>query len=127
MIPSNLQYKWHNKIDDHSDVAGASPVGAAPTCRRCCNYIFILDLTPGFNGLGKKTIAKGDGGHLIFGIWCRLYLWFDGKFDYLHHPLVCYCVLHKLNQVGQMGSIQAALWRHLSQYVTVDDIKLKNN
>ena len=22
-------------------------------CRRCSNYIFILDLTPGFNGLGK--------------------------------------------------------------------------
>ena len=23
------------------------------TCRRCSNHIFILDLTPGFNGLGK--------------------------------------------------------------------------
>ena len=29
-----------NKIVDHSD-------------RRCSNYIFILNLTPGFNGLGK--------------------------------------------------------------------------
>ena len=33
-----------NKIVDHSDVVGASPVGAAP------NYIFILDLTSGFKG-----------------------------------------------------------------------------
>ena len=24
-------------------------------CRRCSNYIFILDLTPGFNGLGKDN------------------------------------------------------------------------
>ena len=25
-------------------------------CRRCSNYIFILDLTPGFNGLGKDEM-----------------------------------------------------------------------
>ena len=24
-------------------------------CRRCSNYIFILDLTPGFNGLDKDN------------------------------------------------------------------------
>ena len=35
-----------NKIVDHSDVVGASPVA----CRRCSNYIFILDLTSGFKG-----------------------------------------------------------------------------
>ena len=34
-----------NKIVDHSDVVGASPVGS--------NYIFFLGLIPGFNGLGK--------------------------------------------------------------------------
>ena len=39
-----------NKIVDHSDVVGASPVGAAPTM-----YIFILDLTPGLNRLGKDN------------------------------------------------------------------------
>ena len=38
-----------NNIFDHSDVVGASPVGAA------ANYIFILDLAPGFNGLGKDN------------------------------------------------------------------------
>ena len=41
-----------NKIVDHSDVVGAvgaSPVGAAPT------LIFILDLVPGFNGLGEDN------------------------------------------------------------------------
>ena len=39
-----------NKIVDHSDVVGASPVGG-----RCSNYIFILDLTPGFKGLDKDN------------------------------------------------------------------------
>ena len=33
-------------IVDHSDVVGASPVG---------NYIFILDVAPGFNGLDKDN------------------------------------------------------------------------
>ena len=36
-----------NKIVDHSDVVGASPVGS--------NYIFIPDLSPGFIGLGKDS------------------------------------------------------------------------
>ena len=39
-ISSNLLDKTHlsrHKIGDHSDVVGA--------CRRCSNYIFILDLT----------------------------------------------------------------------------------
>ena len=40
-----------NIIVDHSDVIGASPVG----CRRCSNYISILDLTPSFSGLGKHN------------------------------------------------------------------------
>ena len=36
-----------NKIVDHSDVVGASPVGAAPTTSS------FINLAPGFNGLGK--------------------------------------------------------------------------
>ena len=44
-------------------------------CRRCSNYIFILDLTPGFIGLGKgncktrqETFQFGDLVHLILEI-----------------------------------------------------------
>ena len=36
-----------NKIVYHSDVVWSI------ACRRCSNYIFILDLTPSFGGLGK--------------------------------------------------------------------------
>ena len=51
----NLIYKETlaaSTIADHSDVVGVSPVGAA-------NYIFILDLTSGFKGLGKDTHKMG--------------------------------------------------------------------
>ena len=41
-----------NKIVDNSDVAGASPVGAAS------NYIFILNLIPGFNGLSEDNCKR---------------------------------------------------------------------
>ena len=37
------------KIVDHSDVVGASPVW------RCSNYIFVINLAPGFNRLGEDN------------------------------------------------------------------------
>ena len=58
-----------NKTVDHSDVVGASPVS------RCSNHIFILELTPGFIGLGKdnsntrwESFKFGDLVHLICGM-----------------------------------------------------------
>ena len=43
--------------------------------RRCCyNYIFILDLTPGFNGWVFLTTAWRDEKHLSFGICCVFYI-----------------------------------------------------
>ena len=56
-----------NKIVDHSDVVGASPY------RRCSNYIFILNLTPGFIGLGIEKTTRQYEKHLSFGIWWGLY------------------------------------------------------
>ena len=38
-----------NKIVNNSDVVGASP-------RRCSNYIFILNLTYGFNEFGQRQL-----------------------------------------------------------------------
>ena len=63
-----------NEFVNQSDVDGASPV-----C--CSNYIFILDLTPGFNGLGKdncktrwKTFKCSDLVRFILEVWwyCQL-------------------------------------------------------
>ena len=39
-----------NTSTDHSVEPAASPVGAAQ------NYIYILDLIPGYNGLGKDNV-----------------------------------------------------------------------
>ena len=55
-------------------------------CRRCSNYIFILNLKPGFNGLGtdnyktrRETFMFWDWVHLILESWRYLHclLWFD--------------------------------------------------
>ena len=55
-----------NKFVDHPDVV----------MQHCSNYIFILDLTPGFNGLGKDNFKTGreafqfwDMVHLILEVW----------------------------------------------------------
>ena len=65
---SNIRRTWgRNKVVYQSDVVGAS------RCRRCSNYIFILNLTPGFNGLGKDN-CKTSRETLMFGDWVRLIL-----------------------------------------------------
>ena len=57
-----------NTIVDHADVTGASPIGP--------NYMFILDLTRGFNGLDKgnnktrrETFKFRDLVRLILEVW----------------------------------------------------------
>ena len=47
-----------NKIVDNSDVVGAAPTSWSIACRRCSNYIFILNLTPGFNGLSEDNCKR---------------------------------------------------------------------
>ena len=55
-----------NKIVDHSDVVGASPVGAAPTTSSfSTQHLASIDWA--------KTTARRDKKQLSFGIWCSLY------------------------------------------------------
>ena len=70
LVGNKVQKIVGNKVVDHSDVVGALSVGAAP------NYIFILDLTPGCNGLSKdnckmkgETFKFWDLVHLILDAW----------------------------------------------------------
>ena len=72
-------------------------------CRRCSNYIFILDLTPGFNGLGKdnyKTrretfrFSSWDLVRLILEIW-----------RYLEKSLMCDFVFIAVAVVPIFGSV----------------------
>ena len=54
-----------SKVVDHSDVVGASPVGAAPTTSSfLTQHLASMDWA--------KTIARQDVKHLTFGIWCVL-------------------------------------------------------
>ena len=64
---SNIRRAWvGNKIADHSDVFGASPVGAAPTTSSfSTKHLTSMDWS--------KTTARRDEHHLSFGIWCVLY------------------------------------------------------
>ena len=59
-----------NKIVDHSDVVGASPVGAAPTMSSFPTKHMA-------SMAWAETIVRWDEKHLSFGIWCDLYDRFD--------------------------------------------------
>ena len=54
-----------NKTADHSDICSWSMA-----CRRCSNYIFILDLTSGFSGLGKDNRKMRRG---TFKFWALVH------------------------------------------------------
>ena len=55
-----------NKIVDHSDVVGASPVGAAPTTSSfSTEHLASTDCV--------NTTTRWDEKHLSFEIWCVLY------------------------------------------------------
>ena len=55
-----------NKFMDHSDVVGASPIGAAPTTSSFATWhMASMDRA--------ETTARWEQKHLSFGIWCGLY------------------------------------------------------
>ena len=60
-----------NKIVDHSDIVGASPVGAAPTTSS-----FSMERLASMDW--AKTTARRDEKHLSFEIWYIFYQRFDG-------------------------------------------------
>ena len=51
-LPSNLYYKTHLS---RQWTCWSFRCSWSIVCRRCSNYIFIIDLTPDFNGLGKDN------------------------------------------------------------------------
>ena len=55
-IPSNLLYKSHLHRQWN---CWSLRCGWSIAWRRCPNYIFILDLSPGFNGLSKDNCKTG--------------------------------------------------------------------
>ena len=69
-------------------------------CRRCSNYIFILDLALGFNMLHKdKCQAKPET--FQFGIWCALYYRFYGTYWLQCHKFISnsFFIIYELKRV----------------------------
>ena len=71
-IPLNLLYKSHLRQENCWSFRCSWSIA----CRRCSNYIFTLDLKPGFNGLGKnncktirETLKFWDLVQLILEVW----------------------------------------------------------
>ena len=62
-LPSSLLYKTHLSRQLNCRSLGCS---WSIACRRCSNYIFILDLTPGFNSLGRDNCKMR---RLSFKLW----------------------------------------------------------
>ena len=65
-LPSDLEYKAHFGNQQNCWSLRCSWSNA---CRRCSNYIFIPDLTPGFNAFQCNT----RGEKKTFVIKCALY------------------------------------------------------
>ena len=68
--------KWLSKCSSYVVVTlqinSAVRCSLGIACWRCSNYVFILDLRPGFNGLSKDN-CKTRQETFEFEIWCTLY------------------------------------------------------
>ena len=94
-----------NKIFDHSDVVGASPVSAAPT-----TYIFVLDPTRD----SAKTAVRQYDNLLSVGIRCALYWRFDGTWNGCWAVCVTstFCLIHDLDLVFSRSDFEITYVRN---------------
>ena len=114
-LPSNISRTLvGNNIVDHSDVVGASPIGAAPTTSSLSTYhMASVGWTP--------TTARRVGKYLGIRILCGLYERLDGTYANHHPPphprptnrknltfLVSSCSCFYPNQRSQLSSRE---WR----------------
>ena len=85
---SNISRSLVGNTVDHSDVVGASPVGAAPTTSSfSTQHLASMDWA--------KTTARLDEKHWRCGIRCALYWRLDGSEIGTQFRMV-YCMSHKL-------------------------------
>ena len=95
-------------------------------CRHCSNYIFILDLKPSFNGLGKANKARwetfqfGYLVHLILEVWWYLArLWAYGVLNvfpfFRWYPgMLGRTVIH-YEYIGYKPQTAKGTWKHKTQ------------
>ena len=82
-------------------------------CRRCSNNIFILNLTPGFNGLGKDNYKMRREAFKFWDLVCLIL----ETLRYIH------CVVFKVHSIEislwwrPLRSQARALWRPLASII----------
>ena len=76
-----------NKIVDHSDLVGASLVGAAPTISSFWTWHLA-------QGEWAKKAAIWDEKYLSFGIWCVLYKRFYGNLNFMLNAIDAVWIFH---------------------------------
>ena len=93
-----------NKMVNHSDVNGASPVGAAPTTSSFPTWHLVsMDWV--------KTTARRDEKHWSFVIWCVLYQKFDGN---VHNKSKGFLLMwQKCDHLWPLQMPFTIAWQHL--------------
>ena len=81
-------------------------------CRRCSNYIFILDLTPGFNGLGKDTCKTRRESFKFWYLVCLIL------------EILRFCSLPKALGQWDMSSPVSAIWICSQQWIVLQPFTL---
>ena len=94
ILLSQLSFNWHRLHPQPSDIGGILVgnkilIRCSKACRYCSNYIFILDLTPGLNGLGKDN-GRTRRQTFKFGNLCDLYKRFDAISNTQQTPVTVY-------------------------------------
>ena len=92
----------------HSDVVGASPVGATPTTSSLSTeHLVSID--------SATTTARRGDKHLSYGIWCNFYKRFDGTRtdDSLAHRRILFVAQSPSIDIQNYDAIK---WKHFLCY-----------
>ena len=88
-------------------------------CRRCSNYIFNLDLTPGFTVLREDHCKLRREAFKLWDIVCLffyirdftvVYVRFDGTYTYICTVLVELCIVYSYSLCGHVMNEDEQLW-----------------
>ena len=129
IVTIKLESSQHSVFIDKTQISNTSCTLAGNTivdhwcrrnsaCRRCSNYIFILDLTPGFNGLGKHncktrwvTFQFWGLVHFILEIWWYTFLWCRSciKSDDYQRPGTYYNIQQNLTSQREIVTVHVIL------------------
>ena len=94
-------------------------------CRRCSNYIFILDLTPGFNGLGKDSgKTRWQTFKLRNLVWLILEVWQYWVCYYADYTLFMHTSLTTKSDGQRLTAVVCHMMDHVEVTWFIEMIKI---